>query len=206
MAIRLTCDCGKELNVKDELDGKRIKCPDCRASLKVEADTPGTPAGKSSSKTRASKPAAKKSGMMLYVLLGGGVLVLGLCCLGVAGGAGAWYFLSGSATSALEGKIVGKWVADTPKTPPAKIEDVAKLAIMVGDIEFKADGTVIDNTLMTPITKGKWKGVAARGDVLTVELSQAPLTKTLDLRVVSNDTLKITPADLKMEYTFKRSP
>jgi hypothetical protein len=74
-----------------------------------------------------------------------------------------------------------------------------------GHIEFKKDGTVIDNTPMTPITQGKWKTVASAGEVLTVELSQGPISKKLDIRLVSNDNIKITPADTKMELAFKRA-
>jgi Scramblase len=35
--ISLTCDCGKKLTVKDELAGKRVRCPGCQATLTVAA-------------------------------------------------------------------------------------------------------------------------------------------------------------------------
>ena len=35
MAITLPCSCGKKLKMKDELAGKRIKCPACAAVLTV---------------------------------------------------------------------------------------------------------------------------------------------------------------------------
>src|SRR5437588_9164085 len=41
MSIRVTCECGKELRVKDEYAGKRGKCPSCGKILQIpqpEAD------------------------------------------------------------------------------------------------------------------------------------------------------------------------
>src|SRR4051812_35658919 len=35
MSIEFSCDCGKQLRVKDALAGKRIKCPACEAALTV---------------------------------------------------------------------------------------------------------------------------------------------------------------------------
>lgn len=35
MAIRVTCSCGRELNVKDELAGKKGKCPQCGRVIQV---------------------------------------------------------------------------------------------------------------------------------------------------------------------------
>jgi RsiW-degrading membrane proteinase PrsW (M82 family) len=35
MAIQLTCDCGKHLRAKDELAGKRVKCPSCGKVLQL---------------------------------------------------------------------------------------------------------------------------------------------------------------------------
>ena len=37
MPIQLSCGCGKKLRVKDELGGKRIKCPDCAKVIQVPA-------------------------------------------------------------------------------------------------------------------------------------------------------------------------
>src|SRR5216684_3576049 len=35
MAIKLQCDCGRALRLKDHLGGKRIRCPDCNTVLAV---------------------------------------------------------------------------------------------------------------------------------------------------------------------------
>jgi len=54
MSIRLTCsDCDKPLKVKDELAGKRIRCPGCQSIIRVPAGA--DPASESS--TRKSSPA-----------------------------------------------------------------------------------------------------------------------------------------------------
>jgi hypothetical protein len=41
MAIALSCSCGKDFNVKDELAGKKIKCPGCHAVIQVPAPSSG---------------------------------------------------------------------------------------------------------------------------------------------------------------------
>ncbi|HZZ77739.1 MAG TPA: hypothetical protein VFE62_04420 [Gemmataceae bacterium] len=209
MAIALTCDCGKKLNVKDELEGKRIKCPKCQSSLLVESasnddddgDEEETPKKKSGKKEQ-----KKGGGMALYAAVGAVVVLLGCCCLGGAGTGG--YFMLNGGGSPLEAKIVGKWTAEVP--PPKKganmtPDDIMKMAFAGSHIEFKADKTVIDATPMTPILLGKWKTVGSKADVITVELSQGPISRKLDIKVVSNDALKITPADSKSEYDFKRA-
>lgn len=35
MAIDLSCDCGRALRIKEELAGKKIRCPECKSILKV---------------------------------------------------------------------------------------------------------------------------------------------------------------------------
>jgi hypothetical protein len=204
MSIRLSCECGKTLKVKDELEGKRIKCPNCQASLLVGDDSDSGVKKKKNGKAKAE--AKGGGGKTIFVVLGLGVVLVGCCCFSGVGAGGGWYFLKGGVGSGQDAKIVGKWVADVepPKKGVGKIDDIFKMAFG-GHIEFKKDGTVIDNTPMTPITQGKWKTVASAGEVLTVELSQGPISKKLDIRLVSNDNIKITPADTKMELAFKRA-
>ena len=35
MSIKLKCACGKALSIKDELAGRRVKCPGCQTLLRV---------------------------------------------------------------------------------------------------------------------------------------------------------------------------
>jgi hypothetical protein len=37
MPIPLTCGCGRSFHLKDELAGKKIRCPECRRVLSVPA-------------------------------------------------------------------------------------------------------------------------------------------------------------------------
>jgi hypothetical protein len=56
MPVDFKCDnCDKALRVRDELAGKRIKCPGCSTAITVPAEE--APAPKRSSATRAEKPA-----------------------------------------------------------------------------------------------------------------------------------------------------
>ncbi|QEG42225.1 hypothetical protein UC8_42590 [Roseimaritima ulvae] len=40
MPIAATCACGKKLQVKDELAGKRVRCPNCKQPLTIPANQP----------------------------------------------------------------------------------------------------------------------------------------------------------------------
>jgi hypothetical protein len=220
MPIRVNCECGKVLNVKDHLEGKRIKCPECGDSLLVEESSTAVHAGDPPQRSRhggsssgIGKKASKNSGgkksgggkKFLFAVLGIGVLLAGSCCLSSVGVA-AWWFWPGGASSALEKKIVGKWVSDIePPKKDAKPADLMKLAL-AGMIEFKADGTVLDASPMTPILMGKWKTVSTQGDVITVELSDSRNAKKLDIKMVSDNNVKITPDGSKLEFAFKRAP
>ncbi len=39
MAIKVTCSCGKTVSAKDELAGKRVKCPDCSEPISIPAES-----------------------------------------------------------------------------------------------------------------------------------------------------------------------
>src|ERR1043166_1057838 len=83
MSIQVTCECGRTLSLKDELEGKRIKCPSCKNSLTVtgdEADSgvqkkrPANGNGKSNGKSNGAKKASSKA---LFAVVGVGVALLG---------------------------------------------------------------------------------------------------------------------------------
>jgi DNA-directed RNA polymerase subunit RPC12/RpoP len=40
MAISFACDCGRKLRAKDEHSGKKVKCPDCGATITIPAVEP----------------------------------------------------------------------------------------------------------------------------------------------------------------------
>jgi uncharacterized Zn finger protein (UPF0148 family) len=66
MPIAITCQCGKTLNVKDELAGKAVKCPACQQIIKVPAAGAApkrvAPAVNPAAKASAAKPAAPGPG------------------------------------------------------------------------------------------------------------------------------------------------
>ncbi len=51
MSIKIDCDCGKTAKVKDELSGRKIKCPGCGAVIRV----PGKKTSKSGRVSKESK-------------------------------------------------------------------------------------------------------------------------------------------------------
>lgn len=58
MPISMTCDkCDRELRLKDEMEGKRIRCPDCGATLLVESDEGGEEGVASAPRKRADRSA-----------------------------------------------------------------------------------------------------------------------------------------------------
>ncbi len=98
MAIQVTCTCGKSLSVKDELAGRKVKCPACQKPLRVPAaeefaedEIDVEPAellqksregGKSGSRGKSAKKGKKSSGsnrgLMMGLVGGGGILMAGL--------------------------------------------------------------------------------------------------------------------------------
>jgi hypothetical protein len=203
MAINLNCECGKKLAVKDEMAGKKVKCPGCGSVLTVpaamdDADQVSEPAVPRASDT--AKP--KKSSKTLWIVGGVGVLLLSCCCLGSVVTAFVVVFAMGGP----EKTIVGKWTPDLDmaKKSTDKRDPQSQAANMA--IEFKSDGVVLDGTPMSPILMGKWKTVSTKDSKnLTVELSASNATKRLDIKIVDNNHLVITPEGMK-EFYFKRVP
>jgi hypothetical protein len=129
MTIALTCQsCDKPLKVKDELSGKKIKCPGCGEIIAVPREK--QPAASAVQKEeprpkpsfeddeedrpRKKKKKKKKSNNLLLIGIGAGVLLLLLFLLG---GFGVWFFfLRGSGE---------KTQAETKKPPPV-VEEVPK--------------------------------------------------------------------------------
>jgi hypothetical protein len=203
MAINLSCDCGKKLAVKDEMAGKKVKCPGCGSVLTVPAATGDAEEASEPAVARTSDTSTpKKSSKTLWIVGGVGVLLLSCCCLGSVTTAVIVVFALGGP----EKTIVGRWTADldTAKTSTDKRDPQSQTPTMV--IEFKSDGVVLGGAPMSPISSGKWKTVSTKDNKnLTVELSAANTTKRLDIKIIDNDHLVITPEGMK-EFYFKRVP
>jgi hypothetical protein len=233
MPIGVSCTCGKSFHVKDELAGKKIKCPVCQAVVEVPAAsavtgspppsqppapvTPGPPqpakailvedqppATPVAAKVtvigdddfideapRAGKKKKKRSQegskTMLFVGIGAGVVLLGLCCIG--GGIGGYFlFLSGPGDP--EKAIIGKWEYES---------GIGAQVVMIGSAktyEFRADGTCKTNTTggLGQPSSAKWKVLKKDGNTLTVEIAYQDFniwTETFDLTFVSKNSMEL---------------
>ena len=56
MPITFSCECGKTLRVKDDLAGRRVRCPDCQEILTVPDEASGGIQSPSAARERAAAP------------------------------------------------------------------------------------------------------------------------------------------------------
>ena len=207
MAINLSCECGKKLAVKDEMAGKKVKCPGCGSVLSVPSGQDEAVAeelsghgGEEAPRPRSSA-GAKKSNKTMWFIAGGGVLLLSCCCLGLVGVGAVVFF--GMARGP-EKTIIGRWNMDLDKAKNSTDKRDPKSTVTAPGIEFKSDGSVLDATPMTPVLVGKWKTISTKDNSITVEVSAGGDKKKLEIHVVDNDHLTITPEGMK-EFYFKRA-
>jgi hypothetical protein len=231
MAITWTCECGQKIAVKDELAGKRVKCPACTEVVMVPsldaaplrrraASAPDDEDKQDEDRpTRKKKKAQRRDHTMLWIGAGAGVMVLGLCCLGVAGG--AWVALSGTSrdkTTKTQGNlraeqaIHGIWVADPTAKRNADNTFKGRSDHFAGDfpgvIEFRPDGTVLDASPLTPILNGRWRVLPSKTpDILSIEMThengQDP--RRLDIKVIDSNHLRILEVESRVEVAVKRA-
>jgi hypothetical protein len=225
MAIGLTCECGKKLAVKEELAGKRVKCPACESLITVPPLSGEPPPLKRSAapidddaerdddeerprkKKKKKRPA--KSNKLLWIGATVGVLMLGFCCIG-GGVAGWWFFLRGGP----EKPILGRWGIDVEATknnnplmrdmfkampPPAKAMAEKALSDELSKvvIEIKADGN-LSITGIPNSAPGKWKNATAKGDIVTIEAKidrPGEGWERIEIKVLDATHLQMTPTN-----------
>jgi hypothetical protein len=184
MPITLVCSCGKHFKVLDELAGKRVKCPGCQEIVEVpggaEEEAAADDEDVEAQPRKKKKQPEAKSRAGLCILVAGGVLVLGFCCLGVGGAAVYWFVLR----STPEKTMIGRWQLDIQehlkKEPGFLLEGGT-----TPTVEFRADGSVI----MGPAINRKWKHIKTDGDTVTLEIDgQQATVKVLDSNRIQVDS------------------
>jgi hypothetical protein len=223
MAISLTCECGKKLAVKDELAGKRVKCPGCGELLTVPSVTEEAPLKKRAPaaaddeedqederprKKKKKRHRAGKSNKTLWIGAGIGVLVLGFCCLGIGGASIFWFTRGGP-----EKPILGKWGIDMEamkknnlalkdalkRLPPKEAEKIEKQILVEASkftLEIKADGTFTFFIAGNRTETSKWRNATAKGDIITLETLKAGFNdrwETFVFKVIDIDHIQCTP-------------
>jgi hypothetical protein len=195
MPMSATCRCGKRLRVKDELAGKRVKCPACGAVLptpkspaakvvtlpkapstaaSAAPEEPASHAAANQSADVAAKPPKKEQvrekrshKVMLFVGVGAAVL---LCGFGVCG-FGLWYFVL-KGTSETSGEfMVGKWELDAEATRSANPGKASDVRDGESSLDIRSRGS--DYSIMRKYPNmglgSTWKVVSRSGDALILE-------------------------------------
>jgi hypothetical protein len=117
MAIPLTCpSCDHEFKVKDELAGKRIKCPKCKEAMKVQsAEDEREPEEEERPKKKKKKKGKKDNRVLIGSVIGGGVIIVVAILVFV--------LTRGSNADQNQNKIVQKKGGKPAPVPVAKAEE-----------------------------------------------------------------------------------
>jgi hypothetical protein len=202
MPITVRCDCGKEMSLKEELAGKKVRCPACQNVVAVPAATEeetfkmvepeSAPAPVKTKKRRGRdesleeigdearrrrRMSDKSSGMVRLAAMLGGGLVLAVCCLGC--GVGGWlYFFNFTGN-----ELVGTWETDTQTTKDRYAQ-----------IRFTRFGniTVAAPNYPTSVT-GNWRVVSRNDKTYTIEVSNSDGSGKLllDITMLTNDRIRV---------------
>ncbi len=97
----ITCTCGKRLRVAEEMQGKKLRCPDCKALLSTTEPEAAPPP--------AETPQTKKSSAKVFLLLGCGCL--GLVGTGIAAVV-ITIIVAVASHKSFKDKVIGEWVLD----------------------------------------------------------------------------------------------
>src|SRR5262245_1925927 len=186
MPIAVACACGNLFRVKDELAGKRVRCPACQGTVNVGAATEPAPAAPSPASVRTGRPAPapvpaeeddyaeeaprkkrrgqkKSSAVLLWSLVGGGVALIAAAVVVVL-----ILVLGGSSP---ERQLVGTWKIDLEETK--KVNQAVALGGALMNpfvIDFRDDGTGT-LTIGAKSDSGKWKVTNVKDNKLMVDLT-----------------------------------
>jgi hypothetical protein len=161
----IVCSCGKRLRVADEMSGKKLRCPGCKAVLTAE-ESAAPPAAAVATKTKTATqpavkapasvdmPTTKKSSAKVFWLVGCG-------CLGLAGtGVAAvviTIIVAVASHKSFKDKIVGEWELDAEFTKRKNLE--VKRAYADLRCKFEKDGLYTIHCEGTDV-QWKWEVIA----------------------------------------------
>jgi hypothetical protein len=192
MPIRVNCSCGKAFQVKDELAGKRVKCPACQKVLTAPAandleEEPKAP-------PKQAPAAAPRSNKTLFLIGGAiGVLLLG-CCVCGGGGLGAWYFwpVGGS-----EKDLIGEWMTDVAATRDAN--PGGKLDLQDNDFTLDIKDKTMFRKYPGVMHGSGWTVISRDGSTVVVEVRTGPNPEQMRITIVNRNQLRVTS-----EHTIPR--
>jgi hypothetical protein len=158
---------------------------------------------------------------MLWVAIGGGVLLLSFCCLGGVG-VGAFLYLRNDSKNVAKGAstksdlkqlpggnqpqdkglpknnnvFVGKWEEEPrpPDLPPG----------FDATLEIRADGTLTDRTPLTPMVHGAWRMLPQQGNLIMLEFSNGNIIDRIEIRVIDNNHLHLRNLTDGFEMNVRR--
>ncbi len=140
----------------------------------------------------------KKSNVLLYAGIGGGVFLLLTC--GCLGGVGGWFFFL--RTPAPETTLLGKWTIDvdaTNKLDPRGAKDIEGL-----NFEFQEYGGFI-TTYKKGLDLGKWKKIESKGDTVVIEVRDSKNeAERLTVKVLDSNHLRFSSGKGEPDFVMKR--
>ncbi len=227
MPIVWRCACGKKLKAPDTAAGKRVGCSGCGAAQTVpsvpeppplpaavvredaEDDPPPSRPGLPARRPR-PRP-ARRRGIPLALLIGGGAVLL-LGCLG-AGGFGVYYFAFGGRASepSPEDELIGEWETD-PEPFQAAAAKSPTGALVYFDVQFTFNKDHTFKSNLPFMDEGQWKVVGRDGKRLRVRLTYKvfglqpdsppePAIKVLDHNHIEFDENNLT---YQMQWRLRR--
>ena len=172
MPIVVSCPCGKQLNLADDLAGAKIKCPACQAVLGVPAPVQDNPFSLAQPilpkdqlrsqeemwdetdehlRRRRDKHETPRSTTRLYVYLAGLFLIL---LFGLGCGIGGWYYFYAFTGN----ELVGSWEAEGGGA---------------GRVRFGRAGDAAVTPMGGVTQHGAWRVLSKQGNVYVLEISNA---------------------------------
>jgi hypothetical protein len=218
MTIAFSCPhCGKSLKVKDELAGKKIKCPGCQAlatvptaeeedtaayavATQVDTKTPSVEeqglaatlddAGSPRSRKGKKKAAPSRGALKLLALLSGGALLLSCCVAAALGGWLYFFHFTGH-------ELVGTWEND--RSASGTQAYVRARFDRTGHITLAEPKRMMAGL-------GTWRVLSKKDNVYTLEIANpdGKLKARAEITMLSDDRMRFVCAELGLNVELTR--